>query len=86
MSYRRTYSSPDDAGHAGSFLAGCIAGAVIGGVLGMLLAPHRGDITRRKIVRKAEDTKDQVIEAVEERLDVLKTQEESEHADEEANN
>ena len=86
MPYRRSYSGSDDVGHAGSFLAGCLAGAVIGGVLGMLLAPHRGDITRRKIVRKAEDTKDQVIEAVEERLDGLKTQEESEHADEEANN
>ena len=54
--------------------------------MGLLLAPHRGDINRRKIVRKAKDTKDKVLEAVEERLDGLKTQEETEHADEEANN
>ncbi len=86
MLHRRSFSGPDDTGQASSFLAGCLTGVVIGGVLGLLLAPHRGDINRRKIVRKAEDTKDKVLEAVEERLDGLKTQEETEHADEEANN
>ena len=42
------------------FLGGCFAGMVIGVALGVLMAPHRGDITRRKIARKAGETRDQV--------------------------
>ena len=38
---------------------------MVGSALGVLLAPHRGDITRRKITRAAEETKDQVVEKVE---------------------
>jgi gas vesicle protein len=45
---------------------------VIGGVLGVLMAPHRGDITRRKIVRRAGETKDQVSEVVEDHISTLK--------------
>ena len=50
---------------AGNFLLGFLSGLIVGGALGMLLAPHRGDITRRKIRRRAEDVRDQVGEKVE---------------------
>lgn len=66
------------------FLAGCLAGAVIGAVLGVLLAPHRGDITRRKLARRAGETRDQVVEKVED-LMVHRREEKGDDADEEAN-
>ena len=65
MPYRRYHSGGDSSSQRVGFLAGCIAGIVVGGALGMLMAPHRGDISRRKIVRKAEQTKDQVVGKVE---------------------
>ena len=49
-------------------------GVILGGFLGVILAPHRGDITRRKVVRKAGDAKDQVVEAVEQQMEGLKAQ------------
>ena len=76
MAFRKEYSSASTTGHIGSFLTGFLAGAIMGSALGVLLAPHRGDITRRKIVRTAEGAKDQVVEAVEDRLQGLHTQEE----------
>ena len=33
--------------------------------MGMISAPHRGDVTRRKIVRQAGVARDQVVDAVE---------------------
>lgn len=59
-------------GNFASFLAGCVAGIVIGGALGMLIAPYRGEITRRKIVRHANEAKDQVVEVVEDQLETLR--------------
>ena len=58
--------------HFGTFLTGCLAGVVVGGLLGVILAPHRGDITRRKVARKANETRDQVVEAVEQQMDNIK--------------
>ncbi len=82
MVYRRNITHSGSASHLGSFLTGCVAGAILGGVLGVLLAPHRGDITRRKVARKAGETKDQVVEAVEDRLENLKAQKEERNGDE----
>ena len=69
MGYQLRNSTDSDTEQILSFLAGCLAGLAIGGALGLLLAPHRGDITRRKITRQAGETKDQVIQAVEELLE-----------------
>lgn len=72
MGYQLRNSADSDTEQVLSFLAGCLAGLAIGGALGLLLAPHRGDITRRKLTRRAGETKDQVIQAVEELLEKRK--------------
>ena len=45
------------------FLAGLLGGLMVGALLGILFAPHRGDVTRRKLRRRAEELRDQVEEA-----------------------
>ena len=50
-----------------TFLFGCFLGMAIGSAVGVLIAPHRGDITRRRIKRKVEDIKDHAVEVVEAR-------------------
>ena len=35
----------------GKVLLGVLAGAAAGALLGVLLAPHKGSVTRKKIVR-----------------------------------
>ena len=85
MYYRRANSGNQPNRQLVGFLAGCVAGFVIGGALGMLMAPHRGDITRRKIAKKAEATKDQVVEKVED-LMVHRREEEDHNGAEKAAN
>ena len=70
MSYQRFY--PQQSG-AGGFLTGFVAGALVGMAVGVLLAPHKGDVTRRKIVRQAGETRDEVIEAVEDLIERRET-------------
>ena len=65
MPYQRFYPQQSQSSGTGSFLSGFVAGALIGVVAGILLAPHKGEVTRRKIVRQAGDKRDEVIEAVE---------------------
>jgi len=52
-------------GSAVAFLWGLLSGLVIGGLLSLLFAPHRGEITRRKIRRRAEELRDQMGETAE---------------------
>ena len=81
MSYRRYHSRDGSNSQLVGFLSGCVTGLVIGGAIGLLMAPHRGDITRRKIARKAEETKDQVVEKVED-LMVHRREDEDDDVDE----
>jgi gas vesicle protein len=55
----------ETAAQVGSFLMGCLTGLVIGCALGVLLAPHRGEVTRRKLRRRVEEARDQVSEKME---------------------
>jgi len=64
------------------FAVGCAAGLVIGAAVGMLMAPHRGDITRRRLVRRANETRDQVVDRVED-LMVHRMEDEDVDVDEE---
>ena len=87
MGYRKYYYRQPEPGESfASFLAGALCGLVIGGVLGLLLAPHRGDISRRKIVRRAGEARDQVVETVEDHLEQMKERKADNHADEKTNN
>ena len=65
MPYMRYHPKSSGQGNFIGFLIGCLAGIAIGWVLGVMLAPHRGDIMRRKVARKAGRTRDQVVEKVE---------------------
>ena len=84
MFYSRFYPGNHSSGRLTGFVIGCCAGFVVGSAIGMLLAPHRGDITRRKISRAAEETKDQVVEKVEDLM--VHRREEDAHDEEEASN
>ena len=83
MPYMRPYAQKDSHDTLVGFLLGCLAGVVLGAVLGIMTAPHRGDITRRKLVRRAGETRDQVVEKVEDLM--VHRSEDSDDADEEAN-
>ena len=65
MGYQRFYPQQRESTGIGAFLAGLGLGVLIGAAMGMLSAPHRGDVTRRKIVRQAGVARDQVVDAVE---------------------
>jgi gas vesicle protein len=52
-----------------SFLIGLLSGAAIGAAIGILYAPDKGDVTRKKLARKAEDMKDEF----DEKLDEMKS-------------
>jgi gas vesicle protein len=45
---------------AGKVAIGLLAGAATGAILGILFAPDKGTETRRKIVQKSKDVKDDI--------------------------
>ena len=45
---------------SGKIFLGILAGAATGALLGILFAPDKGSVTRRKIVKKGEDVVDSV--------------------------
>lgn len=65
MFYEKMYPRQHSTNGATSLLAGFVAGVVVGAAVGVLLAPHKGEDTRRLIIRQAEETRDQVLKAVE---------------------
>jgi gas vesicle protein len=56
----------------GKILLGVLAGAAVGASLGILFAPDKGSVTRKKIVQKGVDMKDAVKEKFDGFADVLK--------------
>ena len=83
MPYSRKSSTQKSSGALMGFVVGCAAGLVIGAAVGVLMAPHRGDITRRRLVRRANETKDEVVDRVED-LMVHRMEDEDIDVDEEA--
>ena len=69
MAYQRFYPQQQQGSGVGSFVTGFAMGAIVGGAGGMVMAPHKGDVTRRKIVRQAGEKRDEVMDAVEDLIE-----------------
>lgn len=54
---------------SGKVLLGILAGAAAGALLGILFAPEKGTVTRKKITKKGEDYADSLKEKFNEVLD-----------------
>lgn len=64
MFYEKIYPRNHSTNGTTCLLAGFVAGVAVGAAVGILLAPKKGEDTRRLIVRQAEETRDQVVKAV----------------------
>jgi len=49
-----------------SFLIGLLSGAAIGAALGILFAPEKGEVTRKNLMKNAEDLKEGLVEKMDE--------------------
>ncbi|MES2555878.1 MAG: YtxH domain-containing protein [Bacteroidota bacterium] len=52
----------EDSNNTGKIVVALLVGVAIGGVLGVLFAPDKGSVTRKKLLSRGEDLKDAVSE------------------------
>ena len=52
----------EDSNNTGKIIGALLVGVAIGGLLGVLFAPDKGSVTRKKLLSKGEDLKDVVTE------------------------
>ncbi|WP_111309118.1 YtxH domain-containing protein [Confluentibacter sediminis] len=52
-------------------ILGLLAGVAVGATLGILLAPDKGEKTRKKIISKSKETKDKLKESFDDFLDTV---------------
>ena len=57
--------------NSGKVVLGMLAGLATGAVLGILFAPEKGSVTRRKIAKKGSDSVDEVKDKLDELLSTL---------------
>ncbi len=65
MFYEKVYPKRHSTNGTTCLLAGFVAGVAVGAAIGVLLAPHKGEDTRRLIARQAKETRDEAVKAVE---------------------
>lgn len=70
----------EDSNNTGKIIGALLVGVAIGGLLGVLFAPDKGSVTRKKLLSKGEDLKD----AVTEKLNGMMSHDETEVEDQEA--
>jgi len=70
----------EDSNNTGKIIGALLVGVAVGGLLGVLFAPDKGSVTRRKLLSKGEDLKD----AVSEKLSGMMNHTEEEVEDQEA--
>lgn len=66
----------EDSNNTGKIIGALLVGVAVGGLLGVLFAPDKGSVTRRKLLSKGEDLKDAVSEKLSGMMN--RTQEEAE--------
>lgn len=59
-------------GNSNKVIGALLVGVAIGGALGILFAPEKGSVTRKKLFSKGEDLKDDLIEKYNDLLDSQK--------------
>ena len=57
--------------NSGKVLLGVLAGVAVGAIAGILLAPHKGSVTRRKILKKSDDYADALRDKFNEYMDTI---------------
>jgi len=56
---------------SGKVTIGIVVGAVVGGILGVLFAPAKGSVTRKRIARRGGDFAEDVKEKFDKSIDAL---------------
>jgi len=63
----------ETSGSTGKIFNALLIGALAGAVVGILFAPDKGSRTRRKLMRKAEDLKDDLQERITDEVGALRS-------------